>query len=287
MSRRVAARTRALAKINLSLRILGTHADGYHELRTVFQSLALHDVLIARPAPGPLTLTTDDAQCPADGSNLVMRAATRLWRAAGRRGTPSGVALHLVKRIPMQAGLGGGSSDAAAALRLLAHVWSLSIAEPALHAIARELGADVAYFLVGGTALGAGRGEVLYPLEERPAQSVVLVQPPFGVSTREAYGWWDDAHAGGGLATGEEHGNDLEAPVVGHHPEIGRIVKQLRRAGAVSAAMSGSGSVVFGLFPDQGAALDAADLVRGRGRTVLTTRTVSRRAYGRLTAISR
>src|SRR5829696_3397400 len=111
-------RARAFAKINLSLRVLGTRPDGFHELRTIFQSIALHDTLTIRASRGPLRLTCDDPNCPSDGTNLIWRAAERLWTSAGRRGTPRGIAIDLQKRIPLQAGLGGGSSDAAAALRV-------------------------------------------------------------------------------------------------------------------------------------------------------------------------
>lgn len=284
-------RVRALAKINLSLRILGTHADGYHELRTVFQSLALHDTLTFTPTRGPLALECDDAACPTDESNLVWRAAERLWRADKRRGRPSGVTITIAKRIPMQAGLGGGSSDAAAALRGLTELWATRLPEEGVYAIARQLGADVAYFLEGGTALGVGRGDLLYHLADRPPMFVVLVVPAFGVSTRDAYGWWDGAHPPQGLVPatravlGQDVGNDLQPPVVARHPEIGKIVKRLSALGGVSASMSGSGSAVFGLFPQEDAALDAAATVAARGRIVTVTRSVGRRDYRRLTRV--
>src|SRR6476620_3519877 len=110
-----AMRVRAFAKVNLSLRVLGTRPDGYHELRTIFQSIALHDTLTIRASRGPFRLTCDDPACQVDDTNLIARAAARMWRAAGRRGAPRDVAVDLRKRIPMQAGLGGGSSDCAAA----------------------------------------------------------------------------------------------------------------------------------------------------------------------------
>ena len=144
-----AVRVSAYAKINLSLRVLGVRPDGYHELRTIFQSIALHDTLTARVRRGPLALQCDDPACPADETNLVWRAAERAWAAAGRRGIMSGVEVRLTKRIPLRAGLGGGSSDAAAALRVFGSLWRLK--EPALREIAATLGADVPYFLEGGT----------------------------------------------------------------------------------------------------------------------------------------
>lgn len=285
-------RVRALAKINLSLRILGTHADGYHELRTTFQSVALHDTLVFTATRGPLILTCDDPACPTDEGNLVWRAAERLWRADKRPGRPAGVTVGINKRIPMQAGLGGGSSDAAAALRGLARLWRTQVADATLHAIARGLGADVAYFLEGGTVLGVGRGEILYPLADRPAVWVVLIRPAFGVSTKEAYGWWDAIHPKGLVSSkpqpsrlgGGEIGNDLQAPVTAHHPEVGKIVKRLLSLGAVQSGMSGSGSAVFGLFPERSGARAAAAALGGAGRLVTVTRTVSRREYRTRTA---
>ena len=291
-SRARCLRIRALAKVNLSLRVLGIRPDGYHELRTTFQSLALHDTLTLTPARGVLSLTCDDSACPADASNLVWVAAERLWRADGRRGRPSGVAIAIAKRIPMQAGLGGGSSDAAAALRALSLFWGVRTGPGALRAIAGQLGADVSFFLEGGTALGVERGDVLYPLLDRPPASVVLVDSGFGVSTLDAYGWWDAANADGARPRSSwpvspesgERGNDLEAPVVAHHRAIGRIVKRLASLGSQQAAMSGSGSVVFGLFSSESSAMEAAAALAAPGRVITVTRTVSRREYQRLSA---
>src|SRR5579864_2685352 len=178
-------RVRAFAKINLSLRVLGIRSDGYHDLRTTFQSVALHDSLTIRRARGAFVLECDDPECPAGRDNLVWHAAARVWRASGRRGVPHGVVAHLAKRIPMRAGLGGGSSDAAAAIRALARLWRVDAGRQRL--IAAALGADVPYFLEGGTVLGLERGDVLFPLLDRPRASVVLVLPDFGVSTREAF----------------------------------------------------------------------------------------------------
>jgi 4-diphosphocytidyl-2-C-methyl-D-erythritol kinase len=184
-----AVRVRAFAKINRSLRVLGTRADGYHELRTIFQSIALHDTLTVRATRAPFTLTCDDPACPVDGTNLIARAAAAMWQAAGRRGEPRGVAIDLTKRIPMQAGLGGGSSDAAAALRALAKRWR--VADVEVRDAAAALGADVPYFLEGGAVLGLRRGDLLFPLIDPPPAWVVLVLPDFGVSTGDAFAWFD------------------------------------------------------------------------------------------------
>jgi len=279
-----AVRVSAYAKINLSLRVLGVRPDGYHELRTIFQSIALHDTLTARVRRGPFALQCDDPACPADETNLVWRAAERVWAASGRRGTMRGVEVRLAKRIPLQAGLGGGSSDAAAALRMFGSLWRLK--EPALREIAATLGADVPYFLEGGTVLGLDRGDLLYRLLDHPAAWVTLVVPPFGMSTAEAYRWWDEVRGSdvGRALSGPAFENDLQGPVTAHHPEIARIVSALQKAGAFHAAMSGSGSAVFGLFSRRAAAERATRVLQKKGVRALLTRTVNRAAYQRLAA---
>jgi 4-diphosphocytidyl-2-C-methyl-D-erythritol kinase len=271
-------RVRAHAKINLSLRVLGIRPDGYHELRTTFQSIALHDTLTIRRARGPFCLTTDDPACPGDETNLIWRAAARLWEAAGRRGAMRDVAIDLEKRIPMQAGLGGGSSDAASALLALGRLWRVD--ETIVRAVGAAIGADVPFFFEGGTALGLERGDLMFPLIDQPPASVVVVLPNFGVSTKEAFGWFDESRSD--VARGfrpSELVNDLEAPVVARHPEVGRIISALRRAGAVQAAMSGSGSAVFGLFSAKTAAIRAAGRVERPSRRVVVTRTLNRAQF--------
>jgi 4-diphosphocytidyl-2-C-methyl-D-erythritol kinase len=291
MPNRRLLRAQAFAKINLSLRVLRRRADGYHELRTIFQSIALHDTLTVHAARGPFRLECDDPGCPADRKNLVWRAAERVWKAAGRSGPPRGLVMRLEKRIPIAAGLGGGSSDAAATLRALGRLWR--VAEPRLRTIGASLGADVPYFFEGGTVLGLERGDLLFPLLDRPRAWVVLVLPSFPVSTAEAYLWWDrDRKRGRSPGTigravhlcGDGLSNDLEPPVATRHPDIARIVTALRRTGASHAAMSGSGSSVFGLFERRIAAAGAAAAVATRGRRVLITRTVARAEYRALAA---
>lgn len=284
---------RAHAKVNLDLRVLGTRPDGYHELRTVFQTIELHDTLTCVERAGPFVLKCRVPGVPLDESNLVWRAAAALWRALGRAGEPGDTVMTLDKVIPMQAGLGGGSGDAAAALFGLARLWGgapLSL----LREVGAGIGADVAFFLSGGTALGLGRGEEIYPLVDLPPHWVVIVRPPFGVSTAEAYGWYDEDRAAGLREPREiqvlpvpwptraaQMINDLEPPVVRRHPEITAIKASLREAGAAAAAMSGSGSAVFGLFRSRAAATRAVrPLSRGGCRAVLT-RTVTRAEYER------
>jgi 4-diphosphocytidyl-2-C-methyl-D-erythritol kinase len=179
----------------------------------------------------------------------------------------------------MQAGLGGGSSDAAAAIRALGDLWHMS--RPAQHRVAASLGADIPFFLEGGTALGVERGDVLFPLRDHPNAWVVVAVPGFGVSTKDAYRWFDRDR---GRKRKSAAGNDLQGPVSKRHSEIGRLVRRLRRAGARSAAMSGSGSAVFGLFSSKGAADRAARALSGPKTSVIVTRTLSRAAYRRLAA---
>jgi 4-diphosphocytidyl-2-C-methyl-D-erythritol kinase len=285
----------AYAKINLDLRVLGVRADGYHDLRTVFQSLALHDVLEFRSRTGSFAIECDDPTLPTDRRNLIWKAASLLWRTIGRRRseTPRDVVVSLRKRVPVEAGLGGGSSDAAITLLGLSRIWDLDVDLPTLSRLAARLGADVPFFLVGGTALGLGRGDDIYPLVELPRTYVVIVRPRFGVSTDEAYGWYDIEPRRSGREPLRRQlpdqwpewaatlKNDLEPAVFRHHPTIARIKSALVEAGAVFAAMSGSGSAVFGLFERVDAARRTASDLSRPGWEVACTRTLSRSEYGK------
>jgi 4-diphosphocytidyl-2-C-methyl-D-erythritol kinase len=283
---------RAPAKINLSLRVLRRTAGGYHELRTILQSIALHDTLTFEAGSGPFRLECDDLACPADRTNLVWRAAETMVRAAGGRGAPRDIIIRIAKRIPMQAGLGGGSSDAAAALRGFAALWRLKIPDAEMQAMAAGLGADVPFFLEGGRVLGLERGDRLFPLIDPPRAWVTLVIPSFGVSTKDAYAWLDETgparhdrrQAGRAGAGPDERANDLQAAVVRRHPEIGRIAAALRREGATEAAMSGSGSAVFAIFRTRSAAERAARALARPSRRTLVTRTLNRVQYQALAA---
>jgi 4-diphosphocytidyl-2-C-methyl-D-erythritol kinase len=285
----------AFAKVNLDLRILGNRPDGYHDLRTIFQTVAINDTLTFIERRGRFAIECDDPSIPTDQRNLVWKAAAMLWRTAGlRRGeTPRDALVQLKKRIPAEAGLGGGSANAAVTLIALAHIWNLQVDLPTLSRLAASLGADVPYFLVGGTALGLGRGDDIYPLTDLPRSALVVVRPRFGVSTVEAYGWYDSekraqrrepARKGvplGWPAWTANLRNDLEGPVTGHHPTIGRIKQALVDAGAVYAAMSGSGSTVFGLFERHDAATRTARDLARPGWQVMATRTLNRSEYAR------
>jgi 4-diphosphocytidyl-2-C-methyl-D-erythritol kinase len=286
---------RAHAKINLDLRVLGPRPDGYHELRTVFQSIALHDVVECVPREGALAIECTTAGVPLDSSNLVWRAADALWRALRRPPPVRDVVIRLQKNIPLQAGLGGGSADAAAALIGLSRLWKTPIRPSQLTDVAATLGADVPFFLSGGTALGLGRGDEVYPLADLARHWIVLLVPGFGVSTADAYNWYDaerDLSRGGSAREPQQVPgpwpsraaqmiNDLEAPIARHHPEIDQMRTALRRAGALAAAMSGSGSAVFGLFQKRADALAAVDRLSGSGWRVLLTESLDRGEYAR------
>ena len=286
---------RAHAKINLDLRVLGSRPDGYHELRTVFQALSLHDRLECIPRPGPFAIQCDTAGVPLDASNLVWKAAQGLWRSLRRDGPVRDVVIRLDKQIPLQAGLGGGSADAAAALLGLTCLWRVPVQPAQLTDVASNLGADVPFFLSGGTALGLGRGDEVYPLADLPRHWIVLLIPGFGVSTSDAYGWYDSERDQGlGQSTREPQYvpgpwpsraaqmiNDLEAPIARHHPEIEQMKLSLRRNGALAAAMSGSGSTVFGLFQKRSDAVAAVDRLSGSGWRVLLTESLGRGDYAR------
>jgi 4-diphosphocytidyl-2-C-methyl-D-erythritol kinase len=287
----------SFAKINLDLRILGTRPDGYHDLRTVFNSLLLFDNVTVTARRGPLAVTCDEPDIPTDQRNLVWKAASLLHRTAtGKSSPPRDIAIDLRKRVPPEAGLGGGSSNAAMTLLALNKLWKLDLDLATLTRIAGRLGTDVPYFLVGGTALGLGRGDDIYPLANLPPVHVVILRPGFGVSTNDAYKWFDEESRRavkdpaprvippGWPAWSATLRNDLEAPVIRHHPAIGRIRQSLLDAGAAFAAMSGSGSAVFGLFERADAARRTANDLARPGWLSLHTRTLNRREYARRVA---
>jgi 4-diphosphocytidyl-2-C-methyl-D-erythritol kinase len=283
---------RAFAKINLGLQVRGTRPDGYHELQTVFQTIALADTLTFRACDGPFRLGCTRDDVPVDEHNLVWRAAAALWKALGRTSPLEGVTVAIRKGIPPRSGLGGGSADAAATLLALARLWRARVPAATIEQIAADVGADVPFFLCGGTALGLGRGDEIYPLTDAPPSSVVVAYPSFGVSTSDAFGWFDADRASGRAGDASDASprspgiwrpgaagvvNDLEPPVLRRHPVIRDALRRLRAGGATAAALSGSGSAVFGLFPDSRSASSAAARLNRRGWTSLATRTLTRR----------
>jgi 4-diphosphocytidyl-2-C-methyl-D-erythritol kinase len=280
---------RAHAKINLNLAVLGARPDGYHELKTVFQSLALHDTLWFERAEKPLSLACSTRGVPLNERNLVWQAARLVWEAAGRSGEPTGRAC-ITKRIPVQGGLGGGSADAAAALVGWDRLWDARLPARRLRELALRLGADVPFFLCSGTAMGVNRGDHLQPLADAPERWVVLVMPTFGVSTPQAFRWWDEdagaaaasPTAGAMKAAGQPLAvfNDLEPPVSRRYPQLSEIHDRLLRAGASAAAMTGSGSTMFGLFETEQQAGAAGDDLHDARWQVVLTRTATRHQAG-------
>lgn len=259
---------KAHAKINWALDILERRADGYHMMNMVMQSVALCDEISIEPAPA-LSLSVDGA--PAGEDNLVMKAALALRRHTGTR---LGARMALTKRVPSQAGLGGGSADCAVALKALNDLWGLGLGRPELLEIGEKLGADVPFCLTGGLARVSGIGEVIAPVQNAPEIPLVLVRPGGGLSTAAVFRLWD----GGGFPTTPFDAseltdalvrrdsaavnrlcvNALTAPAVRLLPEIGLALDQLRRLGAFAAFMTGSGSTVVGAFADDAAAQSAA-----------------------------
>lgn len=249
----------AFAKVNRSLVVLGRRPDGFHELDTVFQAVGLCDRLTFETSGG-LTLEVDDPSVPSGAGNLVLRAAQALADSAG---VPAGAAITLEKRIPAGGGLGGGSSDAAVALLGLSALWGLDYPVGRLAGIGASLGSDVPFFLFGGTARGLGRGERIVPLPDLPPAGIVLVMPPFPVATPAVFGRldapsWDGLPGEEADAARVPDRNDLEPAAEALFPALGEVREALASAGAVQARLSGSGSTVFGLFPDLASAADAS-----------------------------
>lgn len=262
---------RTSAKVNLALEVLGKRGDGYHEIATVLQAVDLFDRLTMETAD-ILSLHADDPELPTDDGNLVMRAARLLQKTAG---IEKGARLRLQKRIPVAAGLGGGSSDAAATLLGLNRLWGLRWPRARLQELAVELGMDVPFFLGAGRAVARGRGERLQALPGGGGYALVLVNPRTPLSTREVYGrvpaGWHAEPTGterviealrrrNVAALAAALTNNLERVVEPVLPVIGRMKAALLAAGALGAIMSGSGPTVFGLARS----LDHARQVRSR-----------------------
>jgi 4-diphosphocytidyl-2-C-methyl-D-erythritol kinase len=287
-------RVPAFAKVNLRLDVLARRADGYHELRTIFQSISLHDTLQLERSrkPGTELEIVGNAVLAAESpkENLVWRAAEAFRRHSRFAG---GIRITLKKRIPAGRGLGGGSSDAAAALAGLLRLTKGQIASERLLEIAAGLGADVPFFLFGGRALGTSRGDEIYPLPDSKRQTLLVVSPrDIAVSTHDAYGWLDRRltkdSANSKLWSfcalcwspqGDHLSNDFEKVVFQRHPRLARIRRALLRGGAAEAALAGSGSAVFGIFPNPAQARRSARLFPED--QVFLCSTLSRKAYTR------
>jgi 4-diphosphocytidyl-2-C-methyl-D-erythritol kinase len=257
------------AKVNLYLRVLGRRADGYHDLLSIMQPLSLADELLISPAPPGIFLDCDQPELPRGPGNLVWQAALEFQRATGKK---VGVHIHLRKRIPVAAGLGGGSSDAAATLLALNTLAGKPLKGETLQSLAAGLGADVPFFLGLSPAVARGIGERLSPVK-LPAYWYLLLNPGVRVSTRWVYesldldslkrykvleeGDWDPEQPAAWVH------NDLESVTLKKYPQLGEMLETLGRLGALARGMSGSGPTLFGLFPTLEAARQAGEELRG------------------------
>jgi 4-diphosphocytidyl-2-C-methyl-D-erythritol kinase len=288
----------AYGKINLRLDIVGKRADGFHELRTIFQTISLHDELRLRASRQPgiaLTILGDESlsQEPSH-KNLVYRAVDAMRRELKIRG---GMEIELKKTIPAGRGLGGGSSDAAAALLGTLRLADRKMPAERLIEIAASLGADVPFFLLGGRALGVNKGDEIYPLQDSPKKHLLVVSPKeIHVPTPDAYHWLEakplrltKSAANPKLfefcalcwsGQGNDLSNDFERPVFRRHPRLGRIKRELLQRGAAEASLAGSGSAVFGVFPSPAMARRAA--VGFPHDQTFVCETISRDRYARL-----
>jgi 4-diphosphocytidyl-2-C-methyl-D-erythritol kinase len=310
---------RSFAKINLGLTIGAARKDGFHDLLTVYQTIGLHDVIRVSVGRGDgIEIRCTDPRVPRDESNICYRIAERAMNALRAKGR---VVIEIEKRLPVQGGLGGASSNAVATLLALERAFKKSLPAVEKLRIAADVGSDLPLFLVGGTVLGWGRGEQVYPLEDLPATSCVVVTPEIGVSTPKAFAEWDRKltlpHAsdrmvelGRGLSAwlSESYSgapqsnrrtprgragnpllelvrtgiqNDFERVVFPEYPELSEAKRALERAGAKYASLSGSGSALYGLFASKAAASLAAVKLRKRGWAAKAAATVTRREYWR------
>lgn len=259
------APVRARAKLNLSLDVMGKRGDGFHELRMVMQSCSLaDDVSVELAGAGDFSAHTNRVYIPTGDKNIAVKAARAFYEELGREG---GAHIRITKRIPVCAGLGGGSTDAAAVLNALNALHSAALSARQLHAAAMRAGSDVPFCLEGGTALAEGRGEVLTPLPPLPRTPIVICMPHFSCSTPELFARIDarksrchpdtagliDALKAGDVAGVARRMYNVFEDVL--EPRAAKAVNEIKLSlldnGALGAAMTGSGSAVFGLFPDE------------------------------------
>ncbi|HDT14086.1 MAG TPA: 4-(cytidine 5'-diphospho)-2-C-methyl-D-erythritol kinase [Candidatus Aminicenantes bacterium] len=277
---------RAFAKINLGLEVVGGRPDGYHDIRTLFQTVSLADELAFEAAPdGALDLSGDDPAIPWDRTNLVHRAAVLLRE---RTGSDRGARIAVRKAIPAGRGLGGGSSDAAVTLRALSEQWGLGLGRKDLAPLARRLGADVPFFLEGGLCLGEGIGDRLTPLPDLSSLACLLAFPPYPIATPTIYAGLDasltspmkESKIMRFLETGDFGllENDLERVIFRAHPELASWTRSFREEGALLSQVSGSGSAVYGLFPDTASADEARRRLPGTWNARLAA-TLPRASY--------
>ena len=286
----------SFAKINWTLEILGRRPDGYHELRTILQSIDLADRLAFELTDEDLVFESDSRDVPLDESNLIAKASRQFQAAIGRE---FGLRIWLKKNIPVEAGLGGGSSNAAVTLLALQRLCDYPLKLKDLVGICRNLGADVPFFLTGGRAIGVGRGDEVYPLEDVPSNDeILLVNCGVRVPTKEAYSLLDGrltsevgkdiipfsleaAYLGVGRSrtVRPELRNDLEAAVFSRYPLLNEVKMRLLSSNAQAVAMSGSGSTVFALFENRTALAAAREEMERSGWWCAHVRALGRTEY--------
>ena len=265
---------RAFAKINLDLRILGRRPDGYHELKTIFQAIDWHDEILLEPAA---TFEFSAPGTPEDGSNLVVRAVRAYERLAG---IEARVRIRVTKNIPVGRGLGGGSADAAVTIIGLQRMFKRALPFEEVPNVLRDLGSDVPFFALGGRAAGYGRGDEVYKLDDAADYWVLLVDPDVAIATKDAYSWLtlpdksnniegfrDDTELD---CAGDVWTNDFEGPIFARFPQLAAIKEELLDLGAYRAALSGSGSTVFGQFQMVSEAVRAGSVLGKRFRVKVT-----------------
>jgi 4-diphosphocytidyl-2-C-methyl-D-erythritol kinase len=273
----------APAKLNISLRVYGKRPDGFHHIRSVMVPVSLCDEVTVEETSGDITVEVSDPAVPCDMRNTCYKAAAlyREWA-----GVPEGVRVMILKSIPQEAGLGGGSSDAAATLKGLIALTGKTPPPEKLLSMAAAVGADVPFFTMGRPALVEGFGDLLTPVEWKVPFFAVIVKPPFGLPTREGYERLGRTAAGPprrmdppsfrewrDLVSAVE--NEFESAWEGVRPDLSGIKEELRAAGAAAAGLSGSGSAVFGLFRNEGDAYGAAKAMEnGRGRRLFVARNI-------------
>jgi len=287
----------SFAKINWTLEVLGKRPDGYHELRTLLQTISVADELTFERAERGIVIDCDHPEVPCDETNLVHRAAKLLGEFTG---ADKGVRVRINKRLPVAAGLGGGSSNAAVTLLALQKLWNVQVAPPDLFNLGAKLGADVPFFLIGGTCLGVGRGDEIYPLADINEEFLLLVNAGIAVQTRDVYAdlppeltkpggvikmplSFEAAYAAITRPCGHVPLiNDLEKSVLARHPSLVEIKRWLKQAGARGVLMSGSGSTIFAIFDSDKARSDAESDLSETGWRHLRARTLGRTEYLRL-----
>jgi 4-diphosphocytidyl-2-C-methyl-D-erythritol kinase len=279
-------RVKSFAKINLGIEILGKREDGYHEIKTLFQSVGLFDVLTFLASPrDEIILKGDDDTIKWDETNLIHRAATLMKEQYSIK---KGMEIHVMKKIPSGKGLGGGSSNAALTLLVLNKLWRVHLKKDVLGDLGAQLGADVPFFFEGGLCLGQGKGNILLPQEDLEPYLCVLVFPSVSISTAIVYSSYRASltsqdkdskiikflnnHDLGFLE------NDLEQTVFRRYPQIKAIKSLIQEQGSELTLMSGSGSAVYGLFRQRDKAMDALRVISNEHRALLT-KTLSRSEY--------